>query len=424
LADRHEEVVMDTVARAPQGGARVGAGETGGRAAGAAAEAAGGPGRTLAVAEARRALGLGRAEFDLALRLGEVCAVPDPGGGGPRRIPAAEVARLLAAPGFPAGLRDRLRLVGAPEAAELLDVSRDRIVKLSRCGLIAPVGWYVNGYRVVVWVYAAADIRDLPARMPGLLDGRLPSGLLAELAAGVDRRAERWRQRRATELLREAHGWWPDRWRAAAVWAALLGPAALATAVPDPAERAALRELAPVLVPGAGARSLPAHVAAVLGTAAGDQEIVAVREGLAESLARGRAEQPLSAWASGDADPGRGRPVAAAASLPSPPTSGPLPTPLPVTDTFVAGAAPPAGAATDSGNVADTASGPRPAPAPQPRPAPAPLPRPEPHAASRPPAPAGTRGPRGRARRGPGRWLHRFRGTARGEHGRHAAARP
>ncbi|WP_431772358.1 DUF6397 family protein [Streptomyces cucumeris] len=198
-------------------------------------------GEGLAFGAAARALGLRVREFELAVQLGEVRTVRT--GAGPR-VEQAELTRLTTAEGFPDALAARLRVVGTADGAELLGISPRRLTRLARGGFFAPVRFYVNRYRAVVWLYRAADLTELAARQPELLSGRTPPGLSAALAAGEDRRAETWRARRIEQLLARTE----EPWARAAVLAAALGLDDLASVVDDPHERGRLRELRPALI--------------------------------------------------------------------------------------------------------------------------------------------------------------------------------
>lgn len=200
-----------------------------------------GAGEGVAFGAAARALRLKPREFELAVQLGEVRTVTT--GAGPR-VARAELVRLTTAEGFPEALAARLRVVGTADGAELLDISPGRLTRLARGGFFAPVRFYVNRYRAVVWLYLAADLTELGARQPELLSGRTPPGLSAALAAGEDRRAETWRSRRIEQLLARTE----EPWARAAVLASALGPDDLASVVGDPYERSQLRELGPALV--------------------------------------------------------------------------------------------------------------------------------------------------------------------------------
>ncbi|MFE9370034.1 DUF6397 family protein [Streptomyces sp. NPDC006711] len=200
-------------------------------AAGAAAPA----GTRLALGAAARELELKRGEFDLAVQLGHIRTVPDPGGGR-RRVTAREVARLRAARDFPQGLRERARTVGTREGADLLGVAPGRFTKLARTGHLTPVRCYLNRYRAVVWLYLADELVELAVREPQLLSGRHP-----EPAGAQDWRARNWRSRRLAMLARQSD----DQWELAAAVASALDGAHLAEIVRDPYERACLRRLCP-----------------------------------------------------------------------------------------------------------------------------------------------------------------------------------
>ncbi|GLP64224.1 hypothetical protein TUSST3_08440 [Streptomyces sp. TUS-ST3] len=106
---------------------------------------------------AARELGLKRSEFDLAVHLGRIRTVPDEGGGG-RHVPRSELDRLRATAGFPDALRQRLRLVGTTEGAEVMEIPVGRFTRLARLGLFSPVRFYLNRYRAVVWLYLADEL--------------------------------------------------------------------------------------------------------------------------------------------------------------------------------------------------------------------------------------------------------------------------
>ncbi|MFF4183618.1 DUF6397 family protein [Streptomyces sp. NPDC001691] len=200
-----------------------------------AARAAAPSGPRLAPGAAARELELRLGEFELAVQLGHIRTVPDPGGGH-RRVTAREVARLRAAADFPEALRERVRTVGTSDGAELLGVAPGRFTKLARTGRLAPVRCYLNRYRAVVWLYLADDVVELALREPELLSGRHP-----EPDGGQDRRARNWRGRRLAMLARQTD----DPWQQAAEVACALDSAHLAEIVPDPYERACLRRLRP-----------------------------------------------------------------------------------------------------------------------------------------------------------------------------------
>ncbi|MEU9102663.1 DUF6397 family protein [Streptomyces sp. NPDC048361] len=191
--------------------------------------------RRLAPGAAARELELRRGEFELAVQLGHVRTVPDPGGGH-RRVTAREVARLRAAADFPEVLREKVRTVGTSEGADLLGVAPGRFTKLARTGRLTPVRCYLNRYRAVVWLYLADEVVELALREPELLSGRHP-----EPDGSQDWRARNWRSRRIAMLHRQSD----DQWELAAAIASALDGAHLAEIVRDPYERACLRRLCP-----------------------------------------------------------------------------------------------------------------------------------------------------------------------------------
>ncbi|MEU9965795.1 DUF6397 family protein [Streptomyces malaysiensis] len=246
----------------------------------------GGSGESVGYGAAARALGLKPHEFELAVQLGEVRTVTTGLG---RRVACEELRRVTAAEGFPEALIARLRVVGTAEGAELLGISQGRLTRLARGGFFAPVRFYINRYRAVVWLYLASDLIEFADRQPELLSGRTPPGLSAALAAGEDWRAAKWRGRRIGQLLAQTE----DPWERAAVLASVLGSVELASAVADPHERAYLRQLRPALVrmrPEAGAvRDI---IDAVV-TADDPREIRRYRAALASSLGDARRIRPV-----------------------------------------------------------------------------------------------------------------------------------
>jgi hypothetical protein len=203
----------------------------------------GGP-PALTLDRAREELKLTFVEFELALQLGEITTVVD--GAHRPRVPAAEVARVRDAAGGAPSLLARIELADTTTAAELLGISRDRMLRLTRAGCVRPVRWYVNRYRALVWLYLVSELREFAVGSPALLAGRLPQALRAAEAAGDDQRARGWRSRRVAQLVRDA----PGPWEEAAVWAALLGPEVTDSVVPDPHERSRLRTAHTVLPHG------------------------------------------------------------------------------------------------------------------------------------------------------------------------------
>lgn len=269
-----------------------GSGEGAGPGPGYRPEPGGGAGRdpaareTITLNRAREELGLDFTVFELALQLGEIRTVPS--SGGQWRVPRGEVARLRDADGPPQALLDRLRLVTSTEGAALIGISRDRLVRLARLGLIRPVRWYVNRYRALVWVYLGHELREFALGSPALLHGRLPAGLRDALDDGEDQRARGWRSRRVSQLVRDSH----DAWEEAAVWAALLGPEVTDDAVPDPYDRARLRRIRTALPPGRPGALAGPELIRGLTTADHPDEIALALVALADALGRARAEQP------------------------------------------------------------------------------------------------------------------------------------
>ncbi|WAP53967.1 DUF6397 family protein [Streptomyces sp. S465] len=252
----------------------------------------GASGESVAFEAAARALGLKPREFELAVQLGEVRTVTTGLG---RRVACEELRRVTAAEGFPEALIARLRVVGTAEGAELLGISQGRLTRLARGGFFAPVRFYVNRYRAVVWLYPATELTEFAVRQPELLSGRTPPGLSAALAAGEDWRAAKWRRRRVGGLLTQTE----DPWERAAVLACVLGSVELASAVSDPYERAHLRELRPALVrmrPEAGAVR---DVIDTVVTADDPREIRRYRAALASALDDARRARPAPRPAAG-----------------------------------------------------------------------------------------------------------------------------
>ncbi|WBB60639.1 DUF6397 family protein [Streptomyces sp. WMMC500] len=285
---------------------RTGAG-TGARAAGDAEE----PAEPLPFGRAAKELGLLPRELELAVQLGLVLTEPPRRAGGRRRVARAEVARLRAGdsaggPGGPGGttggaggagacavtaaLRERLRLVGTVAGAEELGISAGRFTRLARAGCFAPARFYVNRYRVVVWLYLATEVERFGEREPGLLRGPLPPAMRAELADGADARARGWRQRRVEQLLAER----VDPWERAGAYAAVLSDAELAEEVPDAGERARIVEhRAELVVPVPGGSETARRVAEDVLLAESDAEALGFRLGLAVELQAARAERPV-----------------------------------------------------------------------------------------------------------------------------------
>ncbi|MEV6202281.1 DUF6397 family protein [Streptomyces sp. NPDC051771] len=253
--------------------------------------------RTVAPVRAAEELELKRDEFRLAVRMGLVrtvpnpAAVPDPRGAhrdrSPERRPVArsELDRLRAAPDFPDGLRERVRAVGAAEAAGLLSISYDRFNRLARTGHLSPVRFYLNRYRAVVWLYLAAEVTVFGEESPGLLTGRLPADVRERDAAGEDLRARNWRSRHLSLLLRGTD----DPWARAAAIASLLDPVQVAEVVDDPYERTYLDRLRPSPPPGVPVAGATHETAVRLVRADDPDEILWHRMSLALALDEARA---------------------------------------------------------------------------------------------------------------------------------------
>ncbi|MFG2222814.1 DUF6397 family protein [Streptomyces sp. NPDC048644] len=252
--------------------------------------------QTLATGRAARELELRTGELELATQLGEVRTVPAgtdnrPGGGAPlnrRRVPAEEIARLQAEPGFPDTLRERIRTVGTTEAAELMGIAPSRFLRLTRSGCFGPVRFYVNRYGALVWLYLAAEVADFADREPELLRGNTPAAMRVMLDDGQDWRARQWRGRRVAQLM----GQTADPWESAAVIAAVLPPEECASVVGDPLERSLLRRLKPhfasVITATAAARESFEHVL----TAEEFDEVLWYRVNLSRALEEARREAP------------------------------------------------------------------------------------------------------------------------------------
>ncbi|MEU9485189.1 DUF6397 family protein [Streptomyces decoyicus] len=208
-------------------------------------------GRTLTMGRAARELELRTGEFELAAQLGEVRTVPagtddrpaGTGSLGRRRVPAEEITRLQAEPGFPDALRERIRAVSTTEAAALMGIGPGRAGRLTRAGCFSPVRFYVNRFGAVVWLYLAAEAADFADREPDLMRGNTPAAMRVMLDSGQDWRGRQWRSRRVAQLM----GQTDDPWEAAAVIAAVLPPEELASVAEEPLERSLLRRLRPTL---------------------------------------------------------------------------------------------------------------------------------------------------------------------------------
>ncbi|CAM5332254.1 hypothetical protein SABIM44S_00528 [Streptomyces abikoensis] len=221
------------------------------------------------------------------MQLGHVRTVSVAAGGRPR-VAREEIDRLRSGAGFPESLRNQLWVVGTAEGAQLIGVSPARFARLARAGCFAPVRFYVNRYRAVVWHYLASDLVEFADASPELLTGRTDPALRMELEERDDQRAGSWRARRLGQLTVLTE----DPWERAAAVAAVLPVDQLADAVPDPYERAYVRALRPDL---AGIRTDSAAAREVIErvTLAVDaDEIGRHRERLAAALAAAREARP------------------------------------------------------------------------------------------------------------------------------------
>ncbi|CAL9573768.1 hypothetical protein SUDANB106_04905 [Streptomyces sp. enrichment culture] len=248
---------------------------------------------TVPLGEAHRMLGIRPRELELAVELGALATVAPRREDHSRRVPVAELARLRTEEGFPATLRERLRLVGAREGAALLGVTPLRFARLARAGCFGPVRFSLNRYRAVVWLYLASELRAAGQRaaehQPALLGGPLPEGLRRILAEGEDRRPRHWRNRRIAQAVRRTD----DPWAVAAAHAAVLTPEVLEEAVPDPAERARLEELRPRLTTARPESLAARRIVRGLLTADGEEEVLWHRLGLMLALGTARSARPL-----------------------------------------------------------------------------------------------------------------------------------
>ncbi|WP_051830997.1 DUF6397 family protein [Streptomyces violens] len=258
---------------------------------------------TLAMGRAARELGLKTGEFELAAQLEEVMTVlPGPGGApGRRRVPAAEVERLREEAGFPDTLRERIRVVGATEGAELLGIAPGRFLRLARAGCFGPVRFYVNRYGAIVWQYLAAELQAFAGRECSLIHGPTPPPMRELLTRGQDWRGRLWRSRRVAQLVEEADG----SWAVSAVIAAVLPPEELASLVRDPAERAWLRKLRPRLS-SAGANTTRTREAVERAETAQEfDEVMWYRISLSRQLDAARQEHPAPVLSQPGAAPSR-----------------------------------------------------------------------------------------------------------------------
>ncbi|KUN06338.1 hypothetical protein AQI95_14705 [Streptomyces yokosukanensis] len=202
----------------------------------------------------------------------------------------AEIDRLRAQEGHPENLRARVQAVGTSQGAALMEIPAGRFTRLARLGLLVPVKWYMNRYRVVVWLYLAEELRAFTAdaKNAHLLKGRTPENLRGRLEAGLDLRARNWRGRHLGFLLRQAE----EPWARAGALAAFLSPVEIADVVRDPYERACLNRFRPAQA-GQGAPGSPvADLAARITTAQDADEIEWLRSDLAHALEEARAFAP------------------------------------------------------------------------------------------------------------------------------------
>ncbi|MFD7405757.1 DUF6397 family protein [Streptomyces sp. NPDC059866] len=244
---------------------------------------------TYTPSRAARELGLKRREFDLAVHLGRIRTVPDEGGGG-RRVAPAEIDRLRAEDGFPQSLHESVRAVGTGEAADIMEVTKERFTRLARLGLVVPVYFYLNRYRALVWLYLADEIRQFAAdeKNARLVKGRMPEGLREQLDTGLDLRPRNWRGRHLGFLLGQAE----DPWQRAGALAALLDPVQIADIAKDPYERAHLNRFRPG-PPNHGAPGSPtAQLTERIMTAGDADEIGWLRADLAQALEEAREHRP------------------------------------------------------------------------------------------------------------------------------------
>ncbi|MFJ5710723.1 DUF6397 family protein [Streptomyces sp. NPDC093105] len=300
--------------------------------------------RTVSAARAAEELELKREEFRLAVRMGLIRTVPVPDpegtlrdrGSGRGRVPErrpverAELDRLKAAPDFPDGLRERVRMVGAGEAAGLLGITHARFGRLARTGHLSPVRFYLNRYRTVIWLYVAAEVTAFGEEHPALLSGRLPAAVREREAAREDLRARNWRTRHLALLLRGGD----DPWARAAAIASLLDPVQIAEVVDDPYERAYLDRLRPAPPPGFPVAGAAREVADRLVRADDPDEILWHRMSLALALDEARAarqapypgERP---WPAGESAPAHAAPAHAVPAEPGrPPARPPISPPV------------------------------------------------------------------------------------------------
>lgn len=268
---------------------------------------------SLSQSRAARELGLNRGEFDLAVHLGCIRTVVDGGGG--LRVTRAEIDRVSAENGFPGTLRERVRAVGTADGAALMDVTSARFTILARLGQMAPVKFYLNRYKAVVWLYLAEELRQFAVdeKNAPLLSGRTPEHLRDQLDMGLDLRPRNWRGRHLGFVLRQAE----DSWARAAAVASLLDPVQVAEIVRDPYERAYVNRLRPP-PPAHGAPDSPAaQVAARIMMAEDPDEIDWLRSDLRQSVVEAREHRAAPRPGPKVPSPGaaqHGRPVVRASS--------------------------------------------------------------------------------------------------------------
>ncbi|MGW5731810.1 MULTISPECIES: DUF6397 family protein [Streptomyces] len=246
-------------------------------------------GTSVTLGRAARELGVKRGEFELAVLLGHVRTISD-SAGGRRRVTHEEIERVRAGKGFPEAWLERVRAVGTTEGAALMGISTARFTRLSRAGFIVPVKVYLNRYRAVVWLYLAEELKRFAEAEAhaGLLTGRAPAPIRAQLDAGIDRRARNWRGRQAGALLRQSD----DPWERAAIVAALLDPVQIAEIIKDPYERAYVRRLMPEAF-GQGTSETPAgRIVQKIMTADDPDEIRWLRAHLTIGLSQARGQRP------------------------------------------------------------------------------------------------------------------------------------
>ncbi|MFD3755474.1 DUF6397 family protein [Streptomyces sp. NPDC058622] len=242
-------------------------------------------GTSVGGVQAAGELGLSRSEFARAVQLGIVRA--GPAAGGAARYARTELDRVRAAEGPPAALRGRVEAVaGAEAAAAVLGVGPSRFTRLARCGHLIPVGYRINRYRAVVWLYLAGELREFAAREPGALCTAAPPADRELMAAKADLRPRKWRGRHVGLLLRGT----ADPWEQAAVLASVLPEDVVRDAVPDPAERIVLAALGPPPPYGHPRTPVAAAVAERLLRADAPEEVHWYRTGLDSALAGARGQ--------------------------------------------------------------------------------------------------------------------------------------